>query len=40
MNTPLKHKPGLFTEKDGVHPNKKGYLEIAKLVFQEIKGDG
>ncbi len=39
LNTPLKHKPELFTENDGVHPNKKGYLEIAKLVFREIKED-
>mgnify|MGYP005848922695 CR=1 FL=1 len=39
LNTPLKHKPELFTENDGVHPNKEGYLEIAKLVFQEINGD-
>ncbi|MGM0376557.1 MAG: GDSL-type esterase/lipase family protein [Bacteroidota bacterium] len=37
LNTPLKHKPELFTEEDGVHPNKEGYREIAKLVYREIK---
>lgn len=36
INTPLDHKPRLFTEKDGVHPNKKGYRKIAKLVFNGI----
>jgi len=36
INTPLDHKPRLFTEKDGVHPNKKGYRKIAKLVFKGI----
>jgi sialate O-acetylesterase len=37
LNTPLQARPDLFTEKDGVHPNKKGYQEIAKLVHQQIK---
>lgn len=37
LNTPLDNKPGLFTEEDGVHPNKKGYSAIAKRVYQEIK---
>lgn len=37
LNTSLKQKPEFFTEEDGVHPNKKGYLAIAKLVYQEIK---
>ncbi len=37
LNTPLDHKPELFTEKDGVHPNKAGYLEIAELVYQKLK---
>uniref|UniRef100_UPI0032168266 DUF459 domain-containing protein n=1 Tax=uncultured Draconibacterium sp. TaxID=1573823 RepID=UPI0032168266 len=37
LNTPLKHKPELFTEKDGVHPNKDGYCAIAKLVYSELK---
>lgn len=36
LNTPLENKPELFTEKDGVHPNKKGYLAIAKQVFQHL----
>lgn len=37
LNTPLENKPELFTEKDGVHPNKKGYLALAKLVYRELK---
>ena len=37
LNTPLDHKPALFTEKDGVHPNKAGYRAIAELVYQELK---
>lgn len=37
LNTPLDHRPDLFTEKDGVHPNKAGYRAIAKLVFQKLK---
>ncbi|MBD0831627.1 DUF459 domain-containing protein [Aestuariibaculum sediminum] len=37
LNTPLDHKPELFTEEDGVHPNKKGYRAIAKLVYDGIK---
>ena len=36
LNTPLDHHPELFTEKDGVHPNKRGYLEIAKIVAQHL----
>jgi len=36
LNTPLAGKPELFTENDGVHPNKRGYNTIAKLVFQAI----
>ena len=39
LNTPLDHRPELFTEEDGVHPNKKGYRAIAELVYQEIKGE-
>ena len=37
LNTPLDHKPELFTEKDGVHPNQSGYKAIAELVYQRIK---
>lgn len=36
LNTPLDHHPELFTEKDGVHPNKAGYRAIAELVYQEL----
>lgn len=36
LNTPLDHKPELFTEKDGVHPNKAGYMAIAELVYNKI----
>ncbi len=36
LNTPLDHKPELFTEKDGVHPNKEGYRAIAQLVYDQI----
>lgn len=37
LNTPLQTKPALFTEKDGVHPNMKGYQEIAQLVHRRIE---
>jgi sialate O-acetylesterase len=37
LNTPLDHKPELFTEEDGVHPNRAGYRAIAELVYQELK---
>lgn len=37
LNTPLTGKAELFTEKDGVHPNKDGYSAIAKLVYREVK---
>lgn len=37
LNTPFDHKPELFTQKDGVHPNKAGYRAIAELVYEEIK---
>ncbi len=36
LNTPMNESPELFTEKDGVHPNKKGYKAIAKLVYEEL----
>ncbi len=36
LNTPLDHRPELFTEKDGVHPNQDGYKAIADLVYQSI----
>lgn len=37
LNEPLDQRPELFTEEDGVHPNKAGYLAIAELVFQKLK---
>ncbi len=37
LNKPLDHRPELFTQEDGVHPNKTGYLAIAELVFQKLK---
>jgi len=40
LNTPLADRPELFTEKDGVHPNKAGYRAIAKLVHKELEGAG
>ena len=36
LNSPLAGKPALFTEKDGVHPNKDGYRAIAELVGKEL----
>ena len=36
LNTPLDHKPELFTEKDGVHPNKEGYRTIAEIVCSNL----
>lgn len=36
LNTPLDHQPALFTEKDGVHPNKEGYRAIAQLVYRAL----
>lgn len=37
LNTPLTGQGKLFTEQDGVHPNKEGYLAIAELVYRELK---
>jgi lysophospholipase L1-like esterase len=37
LNEPLDHRPELFTESDGVHPNKDGYSAIAGLVYQKLK---
>lgn len=37
LNTPLDRKPELFTEEDGVHPNRAGYKAIAELVFTALK---
>lgn len=37
LNTPMAKSPELFTEKDGVHPNKAGYLFIAELVHRAIQ---
>ncbi|NHE57901.1 DUF459 domain-containing protein [Cyclobacterium plantarum] len=36
LNAPLDHRPELFTESDGVHPNKEGYKAIAELVFRKL----
>lgn len=38
LNTPLDHRPELFTEEDGVHPNQAGYRAIAELVYGAIRG--
>jgi len=37
LNEPLDHRPELFTESDGVHPNKAGYRAIAALVWKKLK---
>ena len=37
LNTPLDHRPELFTVEDGVHPNQAGYHAIAKLIYQELQ---
>ncbi|MDN3688543.1 GDSL-type esterase/lipase family protein [Cyclobacterium jeungdonense] len=36
LNGPLDHRPELFTESDGVHPNKDGYRAIAELVGKKL----
>lgn len=36
LNIPLDHRPELFVEGDGVHPNKDGYKAIAELVFDGL----
>ncbi len=36
LNDPLDHRPELFTESDGVHPNKAGYSTIAELVWKKL----
>lgn len=37
LNTPLDHRPELFTVKDGVHPNQIGYHAIAELIYQALQ---
>jgi sialate O-acetylesterase len=37
LNMPMAHRPELFTEKDGVHPNIAGYTVIAQLVYTAIQ---
>lgn len=37
LNTPLDHQAELFTEKDGVHPNKAGYRAIASLIYEQLQ---
>lgn len=36
LNEPLDHRPELFTESDGVHPNADGYKAIAELVWKKL----
>ena len=38
LNHVLANHPELLTEKDGVHPNDKGYLAIAQTVAAQIQG--
>jgi len=33
LNTPMDKRPELFRIGDGVHPNKRGYQEIARIVY-------
>ncbi len=40
LNAVLKGRPEWVTEGDGVHPNREGYLEIAKAVAGHIRRDG
>ncbi len=37
LNAVLAERPDLLTEKDGVHPNAAGYLEIANAVARHIR---
>ncbi len=37
LHTPMSDKPDLFTEKDGVHPNRRGYRVIAELVYKALQ---
>ena len=37
LTTKFKNKPYLITPEDGVHPNKKGYHFLAKIIFKKIK---
>ncbi|HSI78118.1 MAG TPA: GDSL-type esterase/lipase family protein [Lunatimonas sp.] len=36
LNGPLDHRPELFTESDGVHPNTDGYKAIAELIINSL----
>jgi sialate O-acetylesterase len=37
LNAPLENKPELFTQEDGVHPNRNGYFTIAELVHAGLR---
>lgn len=39
LNPILAHRPDWVTQSDGVHPNERGYYEIAKVVASRIKAE-